>query len=362
MVEFVSAVGSVGMLHQRLTNALRGCGDGRRSRWSLLRRGLPLIRTRPLPADHDRFGDPADRPNLLIGKVRWSRRELHRGLIFVLAGCGLLSGRRGFAEGPTGTDDSPIQADSPVQADSPIQADSLDLSERQAKSSVEWLTSVALKKLPRTIDGDKDWGDTKRLWAGVDVKRDGWKLKTHRKYRHVEHGRWIKYSVTLPDASLGPVANVVIHRVVPTQDPLTGYRRWRVESTVTAPMKFTARVQRWNLGVRLFSLTIEGDIQVQLLSSANMGFLADYTEVPPALVIEPHVNQAHLRLQRFEVNRVSHIGGDAAEHWGDMVEELIVERLVRKQNDKLVGKLNRAIAKERDDLRFSLADWFQQQW
>ncbi len=71
------------------------------------------------------------------------------------------------------------------------------------------------------------------------------------------------------------------------------------------------------------------------------------------------LSSLHLSLERFEVERVSHIGGDVAEQWGEVMQEILVERFVRKQNDNLVAKLNRSIEKERDDLRFSLADWLQ---
>lgn len=238
--------------------------------------------------------------------------------------------------------------------------DAIHLSDEQARRSVQWLASVALRKLPESIDGDKGWGDTKRVWSGVDIKRDGWKLKTHRRYREVEHGRWVQYEVTFPPADSPKSPTVLIHQVAPTHDEATGQMRWRIDSSIVAPMKFTARIQRWNLGVRLFSITVRGEMRVRLSTSSTMAFFADYSEVPPALVIDPRVQQAFLELERFEVDRVSHVGGDVAEEWGDLMEELLVERLVRKQNDRLVQKLNRSIEKERDDLRFSLTDWFQQ--
>ncbi|MCH5376388.1 MAG: hypothetical protein JJ992_20660, partial [Planctomycetes bacterium] len=241
-----------------------------------------------------------------------------------------------------------------------VLGDSVSLSESQAQSSVQWLASVALDKLPRTLDGEKDWGDTKRVWDGVSIKRDGWQLKTHRRFRNVEHGRWIRYDVTFPEPGAGNAPSVAIQQVVPIEDSVTEQQRWRIDSSIVVPMTFTARIQRWNLGVRLLSVTVTGRMRIRLNSSATMGFFADYAEVPPALVIDPSVEQAHLALEHFEVDRVSHIGGDAAEHWGDLMEEILVERLVRKQNDKLVAKLNRSIEKERESLRFSLADWFQQ--
>jgi hypothetical protein len=234
----------------------------------------------------------------------------------------------------------------------------LSLDAMQAKASVQWLASLALQKMPRTFDGDKNWGDTKRVWSGVKMRLDGLKLKTNRRFREVEQGRWVKYQVTLPDPAADNAASVTVHQVVPSMDPVTGDQRWKIDSSIVSPMKFTARVQRWNLGVKLYSVTITGEMRVRLASSASVAFFADYAEIPPALVIDPQIEQAQLVLERFEVDRVSHIGGDAAEQWGELMEEILVDRFVKKQNEKLVDKLNRSIEKERDDLRLSMADWF----
>lgn len=235
----------------------------------------------------------------------------------------------------------------------------LPVTDEQAARSVQWLASVALNKLPRTFDGDKDWGETKRIWSGVDVKRDGWKLRTHRRHRNVEHGRWIRYEITVPEPGTVAAPQVVIRQVASVADTPGGQPKWRIDSSVVVPMTFTARIQRWNLGVRLYSVTVSGEMRLRLSTSATMGFIADYSEVPPALVIDPKVDQAHLDLERFEVDRVSRLGGDVAEPWGEVVQELFVDRFVRKENDRLVAKLNRSIDKERDDLRFSLSEWFR---
>jgi hypothetical protein len=256
---------------------------------------------------------------------------------------------------------SSAAATEPLTLAPPLQsARTISTNEAQARASIQWLASLALGKMPQTLDGDKDWGETKKVWSGVKVRFDGLRLKTKRRYREVEQGRWVKYSVTLPDPKTPNAARVTIHRVEPALDESTGRQRWNIDSSVVAPMKFTARVQRWNLGVKLFSMTISGDMRVRLSSSTSIGFLADYAEIPPALVIDPRVNHAHLDLERFEVNRVSHIGGDVAEQWGELIEEVLVDRLVKKQNGRLVSKLNRSIEKERKDLRLSMADWLAQ--
>jgi len=231
----------------------------------------------------------------------------------------------------------------------------LKITSEQAKDSIQWLATKAAKHIPRTISGDKNWGDTKRVWSGVKMRMDGFKLRTHRRFRELEQGRWIKYEVTLPDV---PPA-IRIAEVTPTIHAFTGQQSWSIASSVVSPVEFTARVQRWNLGVKLFSVTVSGRARIRLNSTLSVGFHANYGEIPPGLVITPNVQKAELVMEHFEVDRVSKIGGDVAEQWGELMEEILIERLVKRQNKKLVSKLNKSIDKERDDLRLSLSEWFE---
>jgi hypothetical protein len=64
-------------------------------------------------------------------------------------------------------------------------------------------------------------------------------------------------------------------------------------------------------------------------------------------------------MESFEVERVSRIGGDVAEGWGEVVQEVIVETYLKQLNKRLVAKLNKAIDKERDDIKISIAQWFR---
>ena len=240
-------------------------------------------------------------------------------------------------------------ASAQVKTDQP-----LNISSEQARESIQWLASKASMHLPKTISGDKNWGDTKRVWAGVKIRVDGFKLKTNRRFRELEQGRWIKYDVSMPDVP----PTIEISKVIPLIAKATGQQSWLIDSSIVAPMKFTARIQRWNLGVKLFSVTITGEIRVRLNSTMSVGFHANFGEIPPGLVIDPNVKTAILVMEHFKVDRVSKIGGDVAEQWGEVMEELLVERLIHRQNKKIVAQLNKSIDKERDDLELSLSEWF----
>ena len=236
-----------------------------------------------------------------------------------------------------------------------VSTQTLNITNEQAKESIQWLATKASKHLPRTISGDKNWGDTKRVWAGVKMRMDGFKIRTNRRFRELEQGRWIKYDIAFPEI---PPA-IKITEVSQISDESTGQQSWVITSAIASPLEFTARVQRWNLGVKLFSMTVSGKARIRLNSTLSVGFHANYGEIPPGLVIAPSVQKAELVMEHFEVDRISKIGGEVAEQWGELMEEILIERLVKRQNEKLVSKLNQSIDKERDDLKISLAEWFE---
>lgn len=233
----------------------------------------------------------------------------------------------------------------------------LALTTQQAKFSVQALATWAADQLPRIYEGDKNWGETKKLWAGVKFRLDGLELKTNRRFREVRHGRWARYQLTLPPVGLvgddsRPAIEILVDEVRQLPDG-----RWQIVSTLTAPMDFDARVERWNLGFQWYSVSVQGELRVRLQTTTTIGFYADYSEIPPALTIDPRVEAAEIALERFEVDRISKIGGDVAEEIGDFLEDVLRDRLIEKENRRLVTKLNDAIEKKRDRLRWSLTDW-----
>jgi hypothetical protein len=235
-----------------------------------------------------------------------------------------------------------------------------DASSAEALASVRYLASIGLRHVPQKFDGKKHWGDTKKIWAGVDVDLEDGKLKTHRRYRDVEHGRWMHYEVSLPELGLVLDKSVWINRATNSEfadDGPVPHKRGclRIDATVITPATYQVRIQRWNYGVRMSSVTVTGRLNLRLDTLADVRIDPDYSEVPPAIQITPRILSAKISIDQFEVERVSRIGGDVAELWGDIVKELFLERLVDAQNDKLVEKLNRGIDKNRDDLRVSMA-------
>ncbi|MFG0287446.1 MAG: hypothetical protein ACF8CQ_04690 [Rhodopirellula sp. JB044] len=266
-------------------------------------------------------------------------------------------------------------AGSPNVMSGAVPTGGVSMTSEQTRQSVQWLADQLMMHVPRRIEGDDDWGNTKRVWAGVKMRRDGWELKTHRRWKELRHGRWVRYEIRLPRATvpvsdvgtaLGSVAQtsrsadtIQIHGVTPTTNQ-EGFHRWRVDASAFTPADFTVRVERWNLGAKWYSIEIVGDMQLQLRTELTMAMEADFAEVPPAMQLDVEIEKASLKVMRFEVDRISKLGGDAAEEIGDLAEKTIGKVWVRKENGRLVNRLNDAISDNRDSLRWSMAGWLGQ--
>ncbi|MEM6780113.1 MAG: hypothetical protein AAF670_20850 [Planctomycetota bacterium] len=239
----------------------------------------------------------------------------------------------------------------------------VDLSPDQSRQAIQWMALQWIRHSPATIDGDSHWGDTKSVWAGVKLTRDGLKLSTKRRWRELRHGRWIRYEIRLPtmpstsDRLVVADTPISIHELSPVvgeRDELVG---WSVDGELQTPAKFDVRVERWNLGVQWYSVNITGDMTLRLRCRGKFAVQADYAEIPPAVALKATIADAKLDVPYFEVQRISKIGGDVAEEIGELAEDTILKLWLRRENKKLADRLNRGIEKNQDDLRFSWLDW-----
>ena len=229
----------------------------------------------------------------------------------------------------------------------------------QARAAVQSLVDYAVTQLPRHYDGKKNWEETKRIWAGVKFRRDGLRVSTKRRWREVRHGLQSHYRVQFPGDPKSPSP---LYANVRSVEWFAGDEQtipaWIIETGLASPLDFSARVERWNRGVRFYSVEITGHMNIRLDLQGRFASFLDYSEIPPALVIDPSVTDAAFHLDALHVDRISKIGGEVAEQWGELVEKIIREILIDDINNKLRVKMNKAIDKKRDDLRFSAMDWF----
>ena len=231
--------------------------------------------------------------------------------------------------------------------------DKIDL-EKAPPATKTFLTNLVLEALPHEYEDTKRWGGKTKRWDGVHLKMKGLKLKTKRKWKEVNHGTWKKYRVNLVDPEEHLDVRVVnMHRVAPGKigfDLLLGAR-----------LDLYGRLQEWNHGLRLISISTEASADVLVKVGLEVSTRLNAAKFPPDVIILPKANSADIDLQSFELNRISRADGPVVRELGDALEKVVRKKLVEKEQ-KLVAKINRQIEKNKDDLRLSLHDVVKHKW
>lgn len=224
------------------------------------------------------------------------------------------------------------------------------LPENASGAMMDFLANVIRDNIPAHHLDEKDWNGTKKIYAGIKFRREGLKIETERRWKTVNHGLWKKYEAKLVDP-----AKTLDVRLTDVHWQPDG--RLHAHLTIVSEMLVNVWQTQWNLGVRVYAIQSEVRVRTAMDVDATVGFQLDPTSLPPALVVDPHVESASLRLSSFHVNRIGNLGGDVAEELGDASESLIRNFLVKPQSEKLASKLNRQIDKKRDKLRLDAGDW-----
>lgn len=212
----------------------------------------------------------------------------------------------------------------------------------------EAVTSLLRELLPREFESTRRWAKTKKFVRGLDVKLDGLKLRTHRRWKTLNHGIWKRYKATLVDPQRE--LSLRVERLAEVSPGRLG-----LDLVLVARLDILARVANWNQGLRLFSLTAEADAKVRLKLALEIAAHLDPTTLPPDVVLEVEAKRAQLELLELRLRRVSDVRGEIAQQLGKIIEEFAEEELA-DQRGKLVDKINRKIQKNEDKLRLSLRD------
>jgi hypothetical protein len=217
---------------------------------------------------------------------------------------------------------------------------------------VEWLRQQALRNLPEQIEERKDWGGQIEVLDGWNVDWDDSRLKTKRRWKMANHGLWKRYSIHWhePEKEL----KLQVLRL----DPI-GPTEIRTEVRIEAPLELFARASQYRWDVQMWSLSLQARARVRLDLVTRIRVQSIPTEVPPAIRIEPHVEEASATLTEWRVERISQIQGPMAEALGESLERLIEDKIA-ESNQHLADKINRAIAKKSDGFRFSFQEWLKQ--
>ncbi|MEQ9409030.1 MAG: hypothetical protein RIK87_14940 [Fuerstiella sp.] len=205
-------------------------------------------------------------------------------------------------------------------------------------AAVQFIRGMALLLLPDTYTDDDDWGTETRIQSGLNVRMDGLKVQTSRRWKQVRHGTWRRVDASL----ISPEDHFQLQvSLLPRQD--RGVPRYHVHASMR--LRATVRQQRWNLGIKLYS--ISADVLADVTFDADLHFRSEVTrsEEGGKLRVLPHIERADVRLQGFSLRRISHLKGGPVREFGHTMDWMI-ERAVRKKGDKLADKVNIKVAKK----------------
>ena len=217
-----------------------------------------------------------------------------------------------------------------------------------------FLTTLVLEALPREYEDTKRWGGKRKRWDGVHIKMKGLRLNTKRKWKEVNHGTWKMYRVSLVD----PDEHLDV-RVVNMKRIKAG--RIGFDLMLGAKLDLYGRLQEWNNGLRLVSMSTEATADVVVKVAMEVATKLDATKFPPDVIVTPEVLSADIDLQSFDLHRISRANGPVVRELGDALEKVVRKKLVEKE-EKLVTKMNRQIEKKKDDMRLSLHDMVKHKW
>ena len=218
----------------------------------------------------------------------------------------------------------------------------------------QWLTDLAREHIPHEYEKRKNWGHTERVASGLSIQLDDGRLKTHRNFREANDGRWTMYRIELldPDEKL----SVRVLRMQEQADGLVG-----LDVEAVARVHVYGRQSLWERGVQIFSLSAEADASVRLTAHADVALQLNPTKFPPDVTLKPTITSARLDIRDFDLRRVGVADGPLVRSFSDSARDVLEEKLA-DDNDKLVGKLNKSLAKQEGKLKLSLSDLMKTQF
>lgn len=223
-----------------------------------------------------------------------------------------------------------------------------------AGGSQSLLRELVLNALPAEYENTKQWGQTKRVWDGVDLSLDGLRLDTKRRWRDVNHGTWKRYKAWL--ISPHETFDFAIENIRPTEDGRAAF-----DVVVIAQLGTFARLSEWRRGVQLISVGVDAEAVVRLQLTCAARLRLEFRHLLPDIVIEPEVTAADLRLVRFDLQRISDLHGPLVKELGESLHDVLQDE-INERRPRLVAQANRQIARHQDKLRLSLQDLAQDGW
>jgi hypothetical protein len=204
---------------------------------------------------------------------------------------------------------------------------------------------LVVESLPHEFEDRKHWGQTTKIVNGLSLKANGDHLRLEKHTKQVNNGLWKEYRSTLVDPERQLQIRVANLRQL-------GDGRTSLEVYLTAKLHGEVRLEQWIDGVKTFNVATEADSKVEVRLDCELRWRWTAGNLFGEFLVEPKVTGAEIRLDEFDLKKVSRIEGWAARELGEGLKSTVANELHR-QEPKLVEQLNKALQKKQDHLRFS---------
>ena len=218
----------------------------------------------------------------------------------------------------------------------------------------KFITDLAREHVPENYEKRKNWGNTRRVQKGLDVRFEGLRLDTKRIFKEEEHGVWQWYTIT----NLEPDKHFTV-RIEQVREATGG--RVICDLSATAKLHCFGRQSQWDRGVQLYSVSADAETQVKLLVSATIRPRLDPKTFPPDVVLLTEVTHADLEIHDFRLQRVGPFDGPVIRSLSKTVREVLEDKIAADR-EKLVTKINEQIGKQQDKLRLRWSDLLETPW
>ncbi len=207
---------------------------------------------------------------------------------------------------------------------------------------------IVLENLPKQFVDQRDWGHTTRVINGLHFDNDGDRLKIEKHTKEVKDGIWKQYRIDLIDPEHQLHIQIANLRQIDST-------RSAFQVLLSAKLHAEGRWEQWKDGVKLLNVNAEADGRIEARLDWVMAIDWKPTGLLGQITVEPKVTGARLELVDFDLKKVSKIEGKLAHELGERLKDTLAKKL-HDEEPKVVDKLNKAIEKRQDHLRFSPGD------
>lgn len=210
------------------------------------------------------------------------------------------------------------------------------------------IRTILVESLPAQVDDEEDWGAKREVPSGLNFERSNGRLRLDKRTKEVNHGLWRRITVTPVEPDKNLRFEIIEARTI-------GPQKVAYELLAAAPVRGTARVERWRLGVKMLNFTTVADATIEMRLHGELTYQVDWQGNISQVTVVPTVRTVDLKLVEFDLQRLGILDGKLAEELGDVATKPLGKQL-DKQEPRVVEKINQALAARQNQFALKV-DW-----